>query len=270
MKLWGKIIGGFFGFLLAGPFGLFIGVVIGHFFDRGLNLAWQRWPFHMGASSQAQQAFFNSTFLVMGHIAKVDGRVSEAEIHAARAVMKRMGLNDEQKQRAIELFEQGKQADFNLEQTLAELVQACHGNKILLQLFVELQSQTALADGHVSQAKQRVLQAICHTLGFAPLNFVFFEDFFNQYSQQHYQHGQQRAHHVPSSRYQLQEAYQLLGVAETATDAEVKKAYRRLMSQHHPDKLIAKGLPEGMLKLATEKAQKIQAAYDKVCAARGI
>lgn len=271
MRFWGKLIGAILGFLLAGPFGLLLGILIGHIFDRGLYLNLNSWPLNLGAGGQAQQAFFNTTFLVMGHIAKADGRVSEAEIRAARDVMYRMGLNESQRQKAINLFEQGKQPGFNLEQTLAELAQACHNNKILLQLFVELQSQTALADGTLSQAKQRILQAICRQLGFAPLNFVFFEDFFAggggyQQGGQQQRGGYQR----PSSGLQLREAYQILGIPETATDAEVKRAYRKLMSQHHPDKLMAKGLPEEMLKLATEKAQKIRAAYEKICAARGI
>lgn len=263
MRIWGKIIGGFFGFLLGGPIGLIIGIFIGHLFDRGLSIQ----SFNTSANSEAQAAFFNATFLVMGHIAKADGRVSEAEINAARSIMNRMGLNEEQRQRAIRLFEEGKQPQFNLEQTLTHLSQACHGSRVLLRMFVEIQSQNALADGHLSPAKQQILQTICRYLGFAPLNFAFFEDFFGgfqrgyQQQHQHYQRG--------NSHSQLQEAYQTLEVPQTATLPEIKKSYRKLMSQHHPDKLMAKGLPEGMVKLATEKTQKIQAAYEKICAARG-
>ncbi len=272
MKIWGKIIGGICGYLLAGYFGLFLGILIGHLFDRGLHIQWQRWPFHPGGAAQGQQAFFNATFLVMGHIAKADGRVSEIEIKAARSVMDRMVLNEAQRQRAAELFSEGKKPEFNLEHTLNELIQACHGNKVLLRFFLELQGQTAMAEGHLSQAKQQILQKISKRLGFAPLNFVFFEDFFNYKPnyQQGYQGYQRQTHHAPNSRTQLSDAYKTLGVAVTATDVEVKRAYRRLMSQHHPDKLISKGLPEEMLKLATEKTQAIQAAYEKVCVARGM
>lgn len=272
MKFWGKLIGAFCGFLLAGPLGLFLGLIIGHFFDRGLMQQWPAWPFNAGTTGKAQQAFFNATFLVMGHLAKADGRVSEAEIRAAREIMRRMGLDEEQRKRAIELFEEGKQPTFDLKDTLDQLAVACHNNKVLLRLFVELQMQTALADGQLSSAKQQILQTIAQRLGFAPLNFVFFQDFFDfqqayQQGSQYYQYHQQQR--PASSRSHLQEAYTVLGVEASASDVEIKRAYRRLMNQHHPDKLISKGLPEEMLKLATEKTQQIKAAYDTICAARG-
>ena len=196
MRIWGKIICGLCGFLLAGPIGLIIGIIIGHFFDRGLSL--QNWPFHFGSVAiQGQQAFFNATFLVMGHIAKADGRVSETSIQAARSVMARMGLNEVQRQRAMELFAEGKKSDFDLSYTLNELIQACHGNKVLLRLFLELQGQTVLSEGASSQVKQRILQTISARFGFPPLNFAFFEDYFNyqpNYRQNHQQEYRQQSY----------------------------------------------------------------------------
>lgn len=261
--------------MLAGPFGLFLGVIIGHIFDRALLR--QRGSFGASGQAEAQQAFFKATFLVMGYIAKADGRVSEAEIQAARVAMDRMSLSEAMRQRAMELFTQGKQPDFNLEQTLSQLLQACHRNKILLHMFLELQMQAARADGVLSPQKQRVVQMISQRLGFAPLNFAFFEDLFGFTTSQQ-QHGYQQGYQQygggyrepPRHQLPLRDAYTLLGVAETATDADVKRAYRRLMSQHHPDKLVSKGLPEEMIKLATEKTQNIKAAYERICAARGI
>jgi len=272
MHFWGKLIGGFFGFLLGGPLGAILGIVIGHMFDKGLRQQWQGLHFNLGNQAQAQQAFFDTTFLVMGHIAKADGRVSEAELQAARIIMQRMNLNEQMRQRAMELFTQGKQSDFNLDQALANLVQACHRNKVLLRMFVEIQMQAMLAESSLSQTKQQILQKICQYLGFAPLNFTLFEHLFgfgrsaqDDYQQRTYR-GAPRAH----SRMSVQDAYAVLNVPSTANDSEIKKAYRRLMSQNHPDKLVSKGLPEEMIKLATEKTQNIKAAYELICEARGI
>lgn len=268
MPMWGKLIGAFFGALLAGPFGLLLGLFIGHAFDRGLKISHQFSGQY--AHTHAQEVFFDATFSVMGHIAKADGHVSESEIQAAEAVMSRLNLRGVAKKRAIEFFSQGKQADFDLEKTLNELLQACHQHPALLQLFAEIQWQVAQADGTVSISKRRLLEAICQKLGIMFYSFSAFEDFFRTaYQQQQQQYSHQRPH-APPSRNQLSEAYKLLGIAETATDVEIKKAYRRLMSQNHPDKMIAQGLPEEMIKLATEKTQNIRAAYDLICKAKGI
>ena len=273
MTIWGKLIGGFFGFLLAGPLGLLLGVFVGHLFDQGLSRN-QGWNFSSVNPTLAQQVFFDSTFLVMGHIAKLDGRVSEAEIQAARAIMNRLGLTEAMRQKAIDLFNQGKLSTFDLEKALKHLVQTCHHNKVLLKLFVEIQMQTALAEQPISRDKQKVLQKICQYLGFAPLNFSFFEHLFNfeQAFQQQSSQQQQGYYQSPRSRHQLnlQDAYAIFGISENATPAEIKKAYRKLMSQHHPDKLLAKGIPEEMIKIATEKTQNIKAAYDRICAAKEI
>lgn len=271
MAFWGKIIGGICGLWLAGPIGLILGVIVGHSFDRGLTQ--QRKPFgQFGAqNSQAQQTFFKTTFSVMGYIAKADGHVSEAEIQAARSAMNRLGLSEPMRKQAIEYFTEGKQSSFNLEQALTQLIQSCHRNKVLLRMFIEIQMQAAYAEGRLSATKQRILQTICQRLGFAPLNFGFFEDLFNfQQGHQRQGHQQQNYRRPGTTQLRLQDAYTLLGIPETANNADVKRAYRRLMSQHHPDKLVSKGLPEEMIKVATEKTQNIKAAYERICEARGV
>lgn len=266
--LWGKLIGGFFGALLAGPLGMLIGVLIGHAFDRGLKVSGEFYGKHAHAAhKRAQEVFFNTTFLVMGHVAKVDGHVSEREIQAAERVMARLGLRGALKQRAIELFREGKDPSFNLDKALEALFNACHHNPALLQIFAEIQWQVAHADGVLSANKQRVLQTICQRLGIVFYSFSAFEDFFRQAG---YQQSRQQGAYTAPPKNALLDAYKLLGISGAATNADVKKAYRRLMSQNHPDKLIAKGLPEEMVKLATEKTQNICAAYDLVCKNRGM
>ncbi|WP_306671571.1 co-chaperone DjlA, partial [Endozoicomonas sp. ONNA2] len=142
------------------------------------------------------------------------------------------------------------------------------GASTLIPMFLEIQLSAAYADGGLSPSEQAVFKQVCSILGVG--NFAFdqiHKRFIAQreyYQQGGYQSGGSRS----SSGMDLKRAYDVLGVSDSASDAEVKKAYRKLMSEHHPDKLVAKGLPEEMMAVAKEKTQEIQGAYDQVRAAR--
>ena len=259
----GKMIGTALGvWVTHSIIGALVGLWLGHVIDKARRLA-RVHPFmsNTWSHTSAQQAFFDATFAVMGHIAKADGHVSAAEIQIAERFMVRMRLSAEQKQAAVACFNQGKQADFDLQTTLQRLREACRGNMVLLQLFIDIQTQTAQVDG-LSQQKTAVLQTIIDNLG---VN-TFFSQFFKQaYGQAGA--GQRQA----GTCYQTtQDPYAVLGIKAAVSDSEVKRAYRKLMSENHPDKLVAQGLPEEMIKLATEKTQTIQAAYEQIREQRGM
>ncbi len=281
----GKIIGAILGYLIAGPVGAVFGLLIGNFFDRGLakNMSNPLYLFHKEQKEVIQRIFFQSTFLIMGHIAKSDGRVSEKEINLARQLMDEMRLSKIQKEEAKELFRQGKNPSFNLGHTLTLLKTHCLNRPELLKLFIDIQYRAASIDG-LNEGKINALNRVLSFLGFAPLSkqFRFYQDFFQQHQQQyrerqqqsHYQQNQQRRDQYQrrphSASYDhLASAYAILEVPPTANKQEVKKAYRRLMSKNHPDKLIAKGLPEEMIKMATDKTQTIAKAYDEICQSKG-
>jgi DnaJ like chaperone protein len=241
---------------------------------------------------EAQEAFFTATFSVMGHLAKADGRVSENEIRVAQNIMDRLDLNNKLRKEAMRLFSEGKEPHFNLTATLSKLYQECHRHPDLLRFFIEIQLEAGLADGQLHPEERRILLLICEQLHFSPQDFeqlwarqwagqAFHEWFSSQFDpnarsgQQRYSYqqntgGQRQSYSGSrSSSGSLQDAYGVLGIVPSATQAEIKKAYRRLMNQHHPDKLAARGLPENMMKLAKEKTQQIRAAYDLVREARG-
>lgn len=261
MNWWGKLIGGALGFVIGGPIGALIGVVIGHGFDDKQGLDWQ----DTGAGAErVQTVFFTATFSVMGHIAKADGRVSEHEIQMARAVMAHMNLSEAQTEAAIRLFNEGKRADFPLDAVMQQFRQECQRRLNLLRMFLEIQLQAAMADGEINPAERQALERICAHLGISPYDLQQLEALIRM------QQRRGRAQPPRARADGVAEAYRVLGVERGANDAEIKKAYRRLMSRHHPDKLAAKGLPEEMMRVAQEKAQEITKAYDIVKEARGI
>lgn len=279
MNIAGRVLGVILGGLLGGPLGAVFGFIIGYFVDSGKLFGWlSGHGANQANNGQVQTVFFNATFSVMGHLAKADGHVTENEIKAAQNVMDRMGLDQEARKRAIEAFNIGKSKDFNLDATLNELKRTCWYKPSLLRFFLETQVQLAYAEGHrVSASEQAILDRICQHLGISNFDFSAFT---NQYrAQQNYSRYQSSGQQSQGGGYQqyqraqsfsrLDEAYKIIGVAKSATDAEVKKAYRKLMSENHPDRLIAKGVPQEMIKMATERTQQIQKAYEDICRSRG-
>ncbi len=265
MRWNGKIIGAMIGLILGHPGWVVLGVIIGHLYDIGFFS--RILPQVATHSPQGvQRIFFDSTFSVMGYLAKADGRVSESEIRAAEQVMQQMDLGPEMKREAIGLFNQGKQGDFDLTAAMRRLKTACGQHPHLLRTFLEIQIQIANAEGQISQGKRSALQAICAELGIHGFMFEQFEQ--QAYAEQNYRRSYQRTRSNPVQH--LADAYQILGVSKEAGDAEVKKAYRRLISQNHPDKLMSQGLPPEMIKLANERTQKIKSAYETIKKARNI
>ncbi len=266
----GKLIGGLAAYLLtagmAGFARLFIvalGVAWGHQFDRARARGAAGGQFG-GASRHVQAEFFESTFLIMGHLAKADGRVSEEEIRAARHVMHQLRLGPDQVKQAIGLFSAGKQPDFDLDTQVRKLGSAINGQKLLVQSFLEIQFYLLLSTGAIHSAERESLWRIASGLGFSRIELAQLEALVRAQRSFGNASGQPQQ---PAG--DISEAYKALGIEPSVTDKEVKTAYRRLMNQHHPDKLTAKGLPDSMLEVAKEKTREIRAAYETIKEARG-
>ncbi|WP_422132982.1 co-chaperone DjlA [Endozoicomonas sp. ALD040] len=261
------LIGVFIGFVFGGPFGAFLGGLVGAWLNRNYINPNQRQGGGPGGHfnrQRAQSAFFQATFLVMGKLAKADGRVSEHEIEMASAIMNQMRLSPDQREAAINLFNQGKQPSADISAALAEFRRVA-GSSTLLPLFLEIQLQAAYADGSLTQAERVVFKQVCDQLGVSKISFELLHKRFQAQRAYYHAGGHQGGGWArPDSGKSLSKAYEVLGVESSATDSEVKRAYRKLMSQHHPDKLVAKGLPEEMMEVAKQKTQEIQAAYDQI------
>lgn len=258
MAWWGKLIGGTLGFIIGGPIGAMLGAGFGHNFDAKSQYRRIRLGYTPGSQERTQAAFFAATFSVMGHIAKADGRVSKREIALAEQLMSHMQLNAQQKRMAMSLFNQGKSPDFQLGEVLQQFKQECHRRTTLMRMFLEIQVQAAMADGHLDAAESDILQHAALTLGF---NRSELEQIINMItSAGPSEAGQQMT---------LEEAYNIIGANEKMTTVDIRKLYRKLLSQHHPDKLVSKGLPEEMIKLANEKTHEIRTAWKLIQKTRG-
>ena len=261
MRWAGKLAGGIIG-ALAGPVGAAVGVFLGHQFDRGMQQREEGGP--RLASGAVGQLFFEATFGVMGHVAKADGRVSEAEIEAARSIMGRMRLGPEQVQAAIRLYTAGKAPGFPLQATLDRLRQGLGGRRALRRAFLEIQMEAALADGQLTAATRELLWRVASALDLGRVEMAQVEALLRL------GRGPGGGQAVAPARPSAAEAYRVLGLGPGASDAEVKLAYRRLMNQHHPDKLRARGMPESMIPMAEARTREIRAAWEIVRAARGM
>ncbi len=273
MSWLGKVVGGILGFSLVGPVGALLGATLGHQFDRNLqNIGLLDSDLTPENINRAQWTFFETMFLVMGHVAKADGRITEAELNAARIIMNRMELPEEIRKVAIGLYNQGKQADFVLEQALERFRTDCARRHALFRRFLEWQMECAYAEGGLAESKELVLQRIADFLGITRFEYRLIKtraETEQRLSEDRKHKKQERRFRNPASEaVQLVQAYALLGVPVAASENAIKKAYRKQMSLHHPDKLTAQGASPDTIRLATEKTQQIRGAYEFIARVR--
>ena len=254
---WGKIIGALIGLFRGGFTGAVIGALLGHVADRFIS--------GIAGVGNTRDAFFQALFSALGHLSKADGRVTQAEIRMAESLMQRMQISGEERQNAIRFFNLGKQPGFDLEAALRTFVQSSARRFDLRQMFMEILVDAAFSSGRMSEAEQAVLLRVARELRIP--GPVFAAMLQARRGGAGAQQGERRASGV--IRGSLDQAYAQLGLQPGAGDAEVKKAFRKLVSQYHPDKLVSRGLPEEMMDMARTRVREINTAYEQIKKSRG-
>lgn len=254
---WGKIVGGLFGLAKGGLSGALVGLILGHVIDHML--------FGGSGKEKTRRIFFTSLFACLGRVNKADGRVTEAEIASAENLMRRLELDEEERRLAIRAFNQGKAADFDLEGELQQFVSFTRMRGDLRQMFIEVLLEGAALDGRISAAEQQVLARVANAIQIPP---AIYYAMFNAFTASRGGPGASRG--AAPAVASLEQDFAALGLSKDASDQEIKRAYRKLVSQYHPDRLVSQGLPEEMMETAKNRVRDINLAYDRIKAARGI
>jgi len=252
------IIGAIIGLFAGGPVGLLVGGFVGYVAGQALQ------RFVIGGLQVAQTALIESVFAVMGALCKVDSVVTRDEIKAVEQIFGMLRLNEEQRRLAKAAFNEGKQPNFDLDAAVDRFAAISRGRAPLVQLFLQLQCMAVAADGHVHPAEHSMLVRIAGRLGLTEADVAQLESLLRAATGS-------AAGGPPGKPPQdrLDDAYVALGVAADAPPADIKRAYRKLISKNHPDKLAARGLPESMRAVAEERSREINAAYDLIKSSRG-
>lgn len=244
MSWFGKIMGGSVGFMLGGPIGALVGATLGHaLMDEKVRGQYAEQG-RMTGLEQRQAVFFTATFAMLGKMAKADGRVCESEIEVVRVFMHdKLRLNSAAQHFAIGIFNQAKDDHTPFEEYARQFGQTFADDAQLRLMFFEMLFTVAMADKVLHPAEEQLLRSTPAALG---LHGDVYETVRRQFVDD-------LSHH-----------FAVLGLPNNADSAEVKKAYRKLVSEYHPDKVIAKGLPEDFIKFAEGKFREVNEAYEAI------
>jgi DnaJ like chaperone protein len=251
MSIWGKIIGGVAGFALGGPLGALLGAIAGHAADRRLEQAEPAAELEdrsLDDRSATRQIAFTIAVIVLGaKMAKADGVVSRAEVAAFKEVFH---VPAHELKNVARVFDQAKQDPAGFEPYAKQIARLFRKDHPVLEELLDGLFHIAKADGGVHEAEIAFLRNIADIFGLDETDFARIRE----------------GHLGPDKA----DPYTILGTNRMASNEEIKQAWRKLVRDTHPDKLMAQGLPQEFVELANEKLATINAAYDKVAKERGI
>ena len=211
------------------------------------------------AGGRSQKIINRAMFAVMGRIAKLDGRVTTPEVNYASIIMRLLGLDPLGRLEAIDYFELGKQPETDVLPFVRELVSSIGRRSALARLFIKIQCRLAFIKGDIRLKEKILLRDVAESLGFSKAEFLEI----CREMQIHVSLKQENGKF-------LRNAYHILQLEPDVEDGEIRRAYLRMMSRYHPDKLVRENLSEETLRIAQEKSTAIRSAYETVCGFRKI
>lgn len=269
MSWFGKIVGGTIGLMFGGPLGAIAGAAAGHYFyDRGQQGdGGGGWAFGPGAGTgrferqghgfgggysaqeRAQAGYFVAVFSIFGKIAKADGTITKQEGDLVMRFLDQMGVQGEQRQFAIDIFNNAKDSPYSAEDFARQFAELTRGRREIHLNLIDMLFQIALADGALDDAEETMIHSVARTIGIDEQQVASIQGKYGATADK---------------------AYKVLGVDPNASDDEVRAAYKKLVNDYHPDKITSKGLPEEFVQFATKRFQEIQDAYESVKKQRGM
>ena len=261
---WGKIIGTLAGLAMRNPWAALAGFILGHQFDRGFAQRFRVFENQGSRIPRVSEGFVRALFQAMGHLVKVDGRVSEDEIRSARMVMHRLSLNPAQVRRAIAWFDEGKQPGFPLIQRMREVRRVSARSASDRLTFVRLLLEVVLAKESLKKEERALIWKMCVELDIGRVEFAQLEAMIRA------QKGFKRSPAGDADATRVRRAYESLGISPEATNDEVKKAYRRLMNKSHPDKISSSNPGADVIAEAERRTREVRGAYEMLKARRSI
>ena len=261
---WGKIIGTLAGLAMRNPWAALAGFILGHQFDRGFVSRYRLFEKQGASIPRVSEDFVRALFQTMGHLAKVDGRVSEDEIRAARMVMHRLSLNPAQVRRAVGWFDGGKQTGFPMIQRMRELRRMGARSAADRLTFLRLLLEVVLAKDGLQKEERALIWTICTELDIGRVEIAQLEAMIRA------QKGFKRSPAGDADATRVRSAYQALGVSADSSNEDVKKAYRRLMNKSHPDKISGSNPGADAIAEAERRTREVRSAYELLKARRSI
>jgi len=220
----------------------------------------------MRGDNRTRDAFIRALFSTIAQISKIDGRITKKEIAATKALIERLKLTESERRQAILFFQKGRELDFDLQGTLQEFASHFKVHDKMRIIFMEVLLEAAVSDGELSTGEEAILERVRIVLKI-PINV--FISMLSAREAEHQPQSDSRNHRQVANKPQpLSQSYAALGLKAEANAQEVKRAYRKLMSQYHPDKLSSQGLPDEIRDMAKRRVYEINTAYNRIKSSR--